>query len=102
MGGAARSARPVRPAQAAELAQQGLAGGGLTPTQQTQLLNVLSIACAVTGKPEEVETHLASALEVARAHGLTQLLGALLQNRAKNLDRTERYADVLAAAQEAY
>ena len=63
---------------------------------------MLSIACAVTGKPEEAETHLASALEVARAHGLTQLLGALLQNRAKNLDRTERYADALAAAQEAY
>ena len=95
-----------QPAQAAELARQGLAGGlaggGLTPTQQTQLLNVLSITCAVTGKPEEAETHLASALEVARAHGLTQLLGALLQNRAKNLDRTERYADALAAAQEAY
>ncbi len=96
-----------QPAQAAELARQGLAGGdpageGLTPTQRTQLLNVLSIACAITGNPEEAETHLVLALEVARAHGLTQLLGALLQNRAKNLDRTERYADALAAAQEAY
>jgi len=54
----------------ASQARQGLAGGGLTPTQQTQLLNVLSIACAVTGKPEEAETHPASALEVARAHRL--------------------------------
>ena len=91
-----------QPARAAELARQGLAGGGLTPTQRTQLLNVLSIAYAVSGQPEEAETHLALALEVARAHGLTQLLGALLQNRAKNLDRTERYADALAAAQEAH
>ena len=91
-----------QPDRAAELAQQGLALADLTPIQRTQLLNVLSIACAVQGRSEDAETHLSSALDLARSHGLTQLLGALLQNRAKNLDRTERYADALEAAREAY
>lgn len=91
-----------QPERAAQMARQGLDHPDTTPTQRASLLNVASIACAVTDQPQEAEAHLEAALDLARAHGLSQLRGALLQNRTKNLERTERFADALAAAQESF
>lgn len=91
-----------QPGRAVRMARQGLDHPDTTPTQRASLLNVASIACAVTGQPQQAEAHLEAALDLARAHGLSQLRGALLQNRAKNLERTERFADALTAAQESF
>ncbi len=87
---------------AAEVARQGLELPDITPGERASLLNVSSMTCAFTGRPQEAEAHLSGALTLARDHGLHQLRGALLQNRAKNLERTDRFADALAAAQESF
>lgn len=89
-------------AGAAELAARGLTLTQMTPTQRASLLNVSSMICAFQGEPDAAAAHLDEALSLARAHGLSQMLGALLQNRAKNLERTEHFAEALAAAQESW
>lgn len=84
--------------QAADLARRGLALNEVTPAQRASLHNVSSIARALMGQPEAAEAHLEAALALAREHGLHQMLGALLQNRTKNLERTDRFAAALTAA----
>ena len=88
--------------QAAAQASRGLALENVTPAQLASLLNVSSITCAFTGQAEAAEAHLTAALALAHEHGLHQLLGALLQNRAKNLERTDHFAGALSAAEGAF
>ena len=88
--------------QAADLARRGLVLNEVTPAQRASLHNVSSIARALMGQPEAAEVHLKAALALAREHGLHQMLGALLQNRTKNLERTDRFAAALTAARGAF
>ena len=88
--------------QASVLAGRGLHMPEITPVQRASLLNVSSMACALMGQPEAAEAHLHAAITLAREHGLHQMLGALQQNRAKNLERTDQFAAALSAAQESF
>jgi hypothetical protein len=88
--------------QATAQASRGLALGDVTPTQRASLLNVSSMTCAFMGQAEAAEAHLTAALALAHEHGLHQMLGALLQNRAKNLERTDHFAGALLAAEGAF
>ena len=88
--------------QAAALARRGLELNEVMPAQRASLLNVSSIACAMMGQPEAAEAHLEAALTLAREHGLHQMLGALLQNRTKNLERTDQFVAALTAAKGAF
>ncbi len=87
---------------AAAQASRGLALEHVTPAQRASLLNVSSITCAFMGQAEAAEAHLTAALALAHEHGLHQMLGALLQNRAKNLERTDHFAEALLAAEGAF
>ncbi len=98
---AASLAQTGRFAEAVAQVEVALEGEEIPTQIEIRLLNVLGMAHTFMGHWEAAELAQREAIVLAREHGLFLMLAASLQNYALNLERTERYPERRAAAQDA-
>ena len=97
---AASLAQTGRFLEAEEVVAAALEAPDLTPQTKVRLLNVRGMAQTFLGDARVAELAQQQAIGLAREHRLYLVLAASLQNYALNLERTERFEERLAAAQE--